>query len=220
MAGGVGEAALILGLISSIITVVESTKKIYDAANDKSGLPKAFREVNSKLPLVISVLDEARKQNQNTQQFTSEIEPVLRSCEDEAKDLRTVFDKAIPPDSAPWYERYRKAARAVRPGRTRKVESLMADILKNLQLLQGHHLFRNVATSKELQAALQDILSVARDDPSLPDDPSTTIYSTGQGSNFNTGSGTQKNQQTFGTGATWNIDNYHAAQGTGPTGNN
>ncbi|KAK5171186.1 uncharacterized protein LTR77_004330 [Saxophila tyrrhenica] len=221
MAGGVGEAALILGLIS-IIIIVDETKKIYDAAHDKSGLPKVFREVHSRLPIVASILEEARRQNQSTQQFDTKIQPLLQSCEDDSKDLRTIFDKVISTDNVPSYERYSKAARAVKPGRTRKVESLMADILKNLQLLETHHLFKNVATAQELRSALGEMLKIEKEEPSLPDDPSTTIYSTGQGSNLNTGSGTQKIQQTFGAGPTWNVENYHAAQvvvtGLGGTG--
>lgn len=67
---------------------------------------------------------------------------MLRSCEDESKDLRTIFGKVIPPDNAPWSVRYGMAARAVKPGKTRKVETLNADILKNLQLLGEYHLLR------------------------------------------------------------------------------
>jgi len=47
----------------------------------------------------------------------------------------------------------------------------------------------------------------------MRDPASATIDSTGQGSNFNTGFGTQKVQQTFGSGTTWNIDDYHHIHG-------
>ncbi|KAK5170514.1 uncharacterized protein LTR77_005102 [Saxophila tyrrhenica] len=34
------------------------------------------------------------------------------------------------------------------------------------------------------------------------------------GANSNTGLGTQRNQQMYGAGPMWNIEHYHAAQGT------
>lgn len=41
-----------LGLISSVIAIVDATKKVFDAASDAAGLPEAFREVSGRLPLV------------------------------------------------------------------------------------------------------------------------------------------------------------------------
>jgi hypothetical protein len=47
------EARLVLGLISSTITVIETCKTLYDAAHDASGLPEAFRKVAENIPLVL-----------------------------------------------------------------------------------------------------------------------------------------------------------------------
>jgi hypothetical protein len=36
------EAALILGLVSGIITLIDATKTVYDAVKDQHGLPLPF----------------------------------------------------------------------------------------------------------------------------------------------------------------------------------
>ena len=46
------EAIAILGVISSIISIVDGTKQVYDAATNAQGLLEAFREVDARLPIV------------------------------------------------------------------------------------------------------------------------------------------------------------------------
>jgi uncharacterized membrane protein len=55
------EAIAVLGLISSIISIVDGTKKVYDAATNARGLPQAFREVADRLPIVKNILDSAKQ---------------------------------------------------------------------------------------------------------------------------------------------------------------
>ena len=40
---GVGEAGLVLGLVSSSIAIFDAAQQIYEAASDISGLPKKLR---------------------------------------------------------------------------------------------------------------------------------------------------------------------------------
>ena len=51
------EAILVLGVISSIITIIDKTAKAYEALKDVSSLPEAFRQVADRLPIVVSILD-------------------------------------------------------------------------------------------------------------------------------------------------------------------
>lgn len=46
------EAIAVLGVISSIISIIDGTKKVYDAATNARGLPEAFREVADRLPII------------------------------------------------------------------------------------------------------------------------------------------------------------------------
>lgn len=43
------EASFALHAISSIIAIVDATKKVYDTATNTEGLPEAFREVDCRL---------------------------------------------------------------------------------------------------------------------------------------------------------------------------
>jgi hypothetical protein len=50
------EAVTVVGLISSIITIIETSKKLYDASHDAKGLHEAFRGVAQNMPLVLDIL--------------------------------------------------------------------------------------------------------------------------------------------------------------------
>jgi hypothetical protein len=54
------EAAAVVGLIASIITVVETSKKLYDASHDVKGLHEAFRDVAQNIPLVLDILRDCQ----------------------------------------------------------------------------------------------------------------------------------------------------------------
>ena len=56
------ESILVLGTISSIITVVDETKRVYDGATNAHGLPQVFREVATRLPIVQNSLVSAKRQ--------------------------------------------------------------------------------------------------------------------------------------------------------------
>ena len=55
------ETVVVLGVISSIITIIDTTKTVYDTATNKTGLPEAFRECAGKLPLVKNILEDIEK---------------------------------------------------------------------------------------------------------------------------------------------------------------
>lgn len=52
---GVGEVALVLGIISFIISIIDATKQVYEAVEDEVGLPTNFKKSATKLP---SLLEE------------------------------------------------------------------------------------------------------------------------------------------------------------------
>jgi hypothetical protein len=49
-------AGLVLGLLSSIITIIETTYQLYEAVEDEKGLPANFKKAASKLPLISKIL--------------------------------------------------------------------------------------------------------------------------------------------------------------------
>lgn len=55
------EAITVVGLISSVITIIQTSRDVYDAATSAKGLPKAFRAVSNNIPLVLNILRDCRQ---------------------------------------------------------------------------------------------------------------------------------------------------------------
>lgn len=206
------EAALVLGLISSAIAIVDASLKIYDAARDASGLHKAFKSVAENIPLVLDTLkaageaqkkvtdgwnafDDAKKQK--FEDTSKAVKPVFETCKANAKALRDIFEEVVPGDEAGRTERYLKALKTVSPRKKHKVESMMQEILEKLQLLHSHHYFTSAIDFAKLEAGVKEMKSV---ESSIPqDDAAGKFTHTGAGSiNVNSGRGEQYNNSITG----------------------
>lgn len=118
-------------MISSIITIVDGTKQIYDAAINAQGLPEAFREVASRLLIITNILDSAKLDIRDKDEVScKEVKPIIKTCEKKAKTLKELFRKAIPADGARDVERYWKIVKTYRKGN--EVENLMKGMLEDV----------------------------------------------------------------------------------------
>jgi len=195
---GITEASMVMDLIAGIITIIKTTKEIYDTVQDTEGLPKAFSDVAPKLPIVSDTLQLARDYMDGADIDATTykaLEQVVESCEVKAQHLKDIFQKVIPIDGESRIRRYRKAAQAV--GKGGRVENLMEEILKNLNIL-GNYLHFATMTKKKLEDA---IVAVSEIDPSLPDnfdDMQAGNYNYGNGPQIIGGAGTQTNNTVSG----------------------
>jgi len=216
------EAITILGLISSVITIIEKSRDLYDTASSAQGLPEAFRAVSQNIPLVLNILRDCKKvqeqidrdysltidagSKRDVDESSKAVEPLILACEENAKLLQEIFQKVVPGEGAGWIERYKRAAHAVMPGKKRRVEDLMKEILEKLQLLHTSRFFRSEneqkdkTRSKELETAISQLSELP---PSLPEGESQYSHY-GLGSMFiHPGVGTQQNYvQTGGSNNT------------------
>ena len=55
------EGFAVAGVISSIISIVDATKKIYNATTKAHGLPEAFRQIAGQFPIVEDKLNSAEQ---------------------------------------------------------------------------------------------------------------------------------------------------------------
>jgi hypothetical protein len=88
------EAIAILGLISLIISVVDRTKQVYDAATSAEGLPEAFREVAGRLPIVTNILDASKqyiKEGDVNEYSCKGVKHIIEACLRKAKKLDNLF---------------------------------------------------------------------------------------------------------------------------------
>lgn len=186
---GIGEAALVLGLASSAITILDSIKKVYDSASDASGLPRPIRAVGIQLPLALDTLRSvttAFEANQSDA-TTTLVDPVFGLCRTNGTKLKAILDKVVSVEGASRAERLKKALHT--PGKTKKVEDLMKEIFESLLLLQSNHIFRSAIDAAKLEAAQVELSRIE-------DGGSGSFNNYGDGPmNNNTGTGPQHNIQ-------------------------
>ncbi|KAM3072556.1 hypothetical protein ACMFMG_009350 [Clarireedia jacksonii] len=195
---GIGEASLVIGMISSIISIIEAVKEVYDAVDDDSGLPKNFKKSAAKLPLIARLLEDAetyvKSANNDTQ---TAFMPTLKNCQQQAEKLQGLFSKVMPEDNDSRAERYLKAARTI--GKGGRVETLTKGILEDLQLMATK--FPAITPPKKKQELEKAIEEVSKMEPSLPDgfeeNHGFAHYGSGAQNN-NTGSGIQHNNSGAG----------------------
>lgn len=197
---GIGEAALVLGLISSVITIFEAAQEVYEAADDALGLPKRFRLAAEQIPLVYHALNLA-EQNIRTQsidgQALQSARPVLEACKECATRIKDVFDRTIPAPGASRAERLKKAV-GLRM-KSKKVKEDMEQVIKSMELLAQHQVFQDAAALQDIQAAIEQLGNL----PDEEDQPQFVHSGTGA-INANTGSGQQHNYNNAGSGSQYN----------------
>lgn len=187
---GVVEAGTVIGLISAVISIIEATKTVYDAAKDAKGQPKAFRQVVARLPLVNEILKSAKERIQTLDESAREaLKPILKSCKAKAEGLEKIFQEVVRKDDDKWYHRYSKAVGTL--GKGDKVEYLMEEILKDIQVVTCERLMGTATDTqvKKLEDAIKEMNEMP---PSLPDEARSAIQThSGSGDNFgHTGPGT------------------------------
>jgi hypothetical protein len=93
------EVGFVVGLIASVISIIEATKTVYDAAKDAKGQPEAFRQVAARLPLVIEILHSAKERAQAIDEAAQKaLEPILKLCKAKTENLKKIFQKVIRKD--------------------------------------------------------------------------------------------------------------------------
>ena len=196
---GVGEASLVLGIISSIIAIIDATKQVYEAVEDEVGLPTNFKKSATKLPLISKLLEDAERyvKNVTDESIKAAFTPTLEDCKAQASRLQDLFEKVMPDQGESRWDRYVKAARTV--GKGGRVESLVGGILDDLQLLATR--FPDVTIPRGKDQLVRAIEEVGKMEPSLPDGfeqmPAYVHYGSGAQNN-NTGGGTQNNNNSTG----------------------
>ena len=196
---GVGEANLVLGIISSIISIIDATKQVYEAVKDEAGLPTNFKKSATKLPLISKLLDDAERYVNSVADVSikAAFAPTLEDCEAHATQLQELFKKVMPEEGDSRWDRYAKAARTI--GKGGRVENLVRGILDDLQLLATR--FPEVTTLRGRDQLAKAIEEVAEMEPSLPDGfeqtPAYAHYGNASQNN-NTGGGTQNNNNSTG----------------------
>jgi hypothetical protein len=156
------EAIAVLGVVSSIISIVDGIKQVYDAATNAQGLPEDFRQVAGRLPIVKDILDSATqhiKDGDVDEESCKAVKHVVDACEKKAKKLDELLHKVIPSIGASTTERYFSPLRVL--GKGSQVENLMKGMLEDVQLLACEHGMKTAskAEKEQLAKAITEVLN-------------------------------------------------------------
>lgn len=198
---GIEVAGLTLGIISAIISIIDATRKVYEAVKDEAGLPTNFKKSATKLPLISKLLEDAERYVEAADEATEiAFTPTLEDCKAQAIQLQELFSKVMPEEGESRWDRYMKAARTI--GKGGRVESLVGGILDDLQLLTTR--FPKATTERTKEQLAKAVEEVTKMEPSLPDGfeqmPAYAHYGSGAQNN-NTGSGIQHINSNVGSGS-------------------
>lgn len=176
------EALAVIGIIANIISLVDVTVKIYDAArgfgDDVDTLPKMYREARDRLPLV---LDTLRKTKDNAEagsidnQTCIALKPVLMQCNANVETLQALFKDIVPPQNSSALRVSYKAASSV--FHKTKVESVMRRILEDVNVLVSYHVVRGATKEQveELAKAIAQLSVAVTRAPQVPDSSALTF---------------------------------------------
>jgi hypothetical protein len=185
----------VIGAISAVIAILDSSIKIYDNAQKDLELSETFKTVRYRLPVLLDTLHTCESDLQPVKDslpadVCEGLETILTRCDETAGRLRAIFEKVLPGEADTWHRRYVKIAK--RLGKGNKVEELMVCITEDIQLVVNHHAVK--FTRPEQKHALEDIIKEMRSvQSSLPEEE-------GSGMVFNSQGGAQTNNVNSGLG--------------------
>ncbi|EFR01949.1 SesA protein [Nannizzia gypsea CBS 118893] len=186
-----------IGLISGIISIVDTAIKLHDALKNADCLPRAFQEVALRLPVVKDTLTTVKghlEENGGDAATFQAIMPVIEGCSDNAEALKNILQEVMVSPDHSRLQRYRLAIR--RLGKGSQVEELMKTLLENVQLLAGNRAIK-AATEAQVSEVLEAIHALSDVPPSAPDTPGSVSFAHyGTGSQFNNADGGTQNNNT------------------------
>lgn len=159
------EAAAILGLISSIASLVDLSAKVvsrlYEFADKTSDVPESFRALSTRLPLLTTTLPQITAQAQAGRipdDVAKALQAVVDSTSTQVSIIQACLSQIIPPENASKVERVVKALKSL--AQEDKVRQALEKIHKNNDILVLHQTTRHVDTGDRILEELSK-LSVA-----------------------------------------------------------
>lgn len=136
------EAIAIIGLVDACIGITGTIIKIGQAAKDANGLPSKLAKVFEEFPVVQSLFQRAKENNDNIKEDARRsAEPILKQCKDALVQLQGLFEKICPQDGASSAKRTWKGAKAEIMGRNTKLQELWKEVQEHLNILEKKQIF-------------------------------------------------------------------------------
>ncbi|KAJ5315622.1 hypothetical protein N7476_005929 [Penicillium atrosanguineum] len=183
-----------IGIMSGIITLIETSIKLYDSAQKDINISKTFVAVRRRLPIILDTLATCKenlgpREESIPEDVCEALEATLYACRSKARNLEEIFEKTVPGESDTREQRYSKIIR--RLGKGNKVEELMLGLAEDVQLLINHDAVKSA--NQEQNVRLEDTINEMRSVISGTDNESFTV-------SFSSGGGAQTNYVQRGSG--------------------
>lgn len=178
----------IIGLISSIASIVEASIKIYKAAGNATGLPPSFRGVITRLPLIqdsLNLASDGLDRSVVADESYGNLKSVLEACEARIVTLHDIFKTVIPPAEATRTTKHWMMLKAL--SKSDEVKDIMEGIMADMQILTVIHTIK-LAT----RAQIWEIMTECREQDINWEASNTIIHNSGSGRQWNhSGNGNQ-----------------------------
>ena len=134
-----------IGLISGVLTILDTINKLRQTIEDVHGLNPMLRQAADRLPLVDEILKtiKASIDRGGTDDIAcSSMQPVLQSCSNKAHSLKDILQTVAVGANGhtPTSRRYVSAIRGLR--KRQQAEELMEEMLNDVYLLIGNNMLR------------------------------------------------------------------------------
>lgn len=150
----------VFDLIISAIEVVKISVEIYQAVQDKSGIPKRLRKVSETLPSLLEILENAEARynaGQPDGQAWATAGSDVRHCEEACQDLQSLLKSAYPKVDASKVARFFKGTGTILSGKGKTAEQLLAEIHEHLKLLMDRQIITNATLLQEIKKTVDEI---------------------------------------------------------------
>lgn len=133
--------------------------------------PSKLSPAGKRLPVVKKTLETVKHNVKSMRSAGSDLEQsqalenLVKAYDSKVKQLQKTFDGLRDSEDKPVIQAYRTLV--TRIGKSVRVESLMADILADLQTMGSGHVFQT-ATRRQMEGLERAIEDINRADPSLP----------------------------------------------------
>ena len=144
----------IIGGISAIINIIDTSIKIYDSARKDVRLSKTFQTIGRRLPIILDTLRTCQTQLKSIKASISAniykvLKHILEDYNKKARNLKEIFEKIIPDKRDAWEKRYLKVIKRLR--KESKIKKLILSITKNIQLVVNHYIVKSAKPKKNIK---------------------------------------------------------------------
>jgi len=158
--GEVAAVAAVYGLITGSVAIIRLSIDIYNAVEDKSGIPERLRKVSEKLQPLKALLQNAQDRYDSKQlghQIWADAENDFKRCHELCKDLHDLLVKVYPEKEATKSGRFWKNTKTVLSGKGKTAEQLLKDIWGYLDVFAKKGIVTNTALLQEIKDVVEEL---------------------------------------------------------------